>query len=359
MKHVNCGVKNYRDILDNYDKDNLCSDDHKFYLQTKCRILCLAYINALKKMGKDDNLRFEACCQEAVDHCALTGSTKRAKNGTAVMKWHRWFRDQESFPCPTSKKLLEPQLFEFFPTAKAEILDWSFENFADLTTPSMRERVIQCIQELHDASNSHSYTNEKKILLDCLQQHPPSETTILRWMKLIGFRYDTKKKIYYVDGHEKSEQRFSRLEFSEHYLTKLEPRMCRWIQISKSVAQDMVKAGCIPESILKAGYEYRDLRWGPGREEDMLEFHVDAHEYFQKYAVENCFTKLGGKELYLGGYPSVRAGKKRILIVLGQDECVFHQYLIKDKTWVHVPTGKRPLLPKSQGATLMVSAFQG
>ena len=48
-------------------------------------------------MGKDDSLGFEACCQQAVDHFSITGSTNRATEGRAVMRWHRWFRDHESF----------------------------------------------------------------------------------------------------------------------------------------------------------------------------------------------------------------------------------------------------------------------
>jgi hypothetical protein len=42
---------------------------------------------------------------------------------------------------------------------------------------------------------------------------------------------------------------------------------------------------------------------------------------------------------------------------LGQDKSVFHQYCLQTRQWVG-PNGARPLLPKSNGYGLMVSAFQ-
>ena len=40
---------------------------------------------------------------------------------------------------------------------------------------------------------------------------PPSLTTVWRWIKLVGFRYDNEKKSFYIDGHEKPEQKFHRV----------------------------------------------------------------------------------------------------------------------------------------------------
>ena len=41
---------------------------------------------------------------------------------------------------------------------------------------------------------------------------------------------------------------------------------------------------------------------------------------------------------------------------MGQDECIFKQYLFNPKQWV-LPDGTRPLLPKDEGQGTMVSAF--
>ena len=44
------------------------------------------------------------------------------------------------------------------------------------------------------------------------------------------------------------------------------------------------------------------------------------------------------------------------IMIVGQDESVFAQYLLGSKTWVG-PKGQRPLLPKSEGDKFMLSAF--
>ena len=46
------------------------------------------------------------------------------------------------------------------------------------------------------------------------------------------------------------------------------------------------------------------------------------------------------------------------LVIIGQDECVFMQYLLGTKYWTG-PKGERPLLPKSEGDAYMVAAFSG
>ena len=61
----------------------------------------------------------------------------------------------------------------------------------------------------------------------------------------------------------------------------------------------------------------------------------------------------------VGGNLSVRkpAGTKPLMI-FGQDENVFNQFLLKSKQeWVG-PEGQRALLPKTDGISLMISAFQ-
>ncbi|KAI2502373.1 hypothetical protein MHU86_12105 [Fragilaria crotonensis] len=54
---------------------------------------------------------------------------------------------------------------------------------------------------------------------------------------------------------------------------------------------------------------------------------------------------------------SIRVSSKtRPMMIVGQDESVFAQYLLGAKTWVG-PKGQRPLLPKSEGDGYMLSAF--
>ena len=46
----------------------------------------------------------------------------------------------------------------------------------------------------------------------------------------------------------------------------------------------------------------------------------------------------------------------RPLMIVGQDESVFAQFLLGSKTWVG-PRGQRPLLPKAEGDGYMLSSF--
>ena len=82
----------------------------------------------------------------------------------------------------------------------------------------------------------------------------------------------------------------------------------------------------------------------------MVELHVDTCEYaFQ----------LGNKRTTYGGNLSVRFPTKQAkpIVIFGQDECAFNQFLMGNRQWVG-PTGQRALLPKTEGAMIMILAFQ-
>ena len=44
-------------------------------------------------------------------------------------------------------------------------------------------------------------------------------------------------------------------------------------------------------------------------------------------------------------------------MIIGQDECVFSQFLLSSKMWTG-PNSEAPLLPKSEGESCMISAMQ-
>jgi hypothetical protein len=45
-----------------------------------------------------------------------------------------------------------------------------------------------------------------------------SMTTVFRWMGRLGFKYETRQKTYYVDGHEKPETKKYRKTMVSQYL---------------------------------------------------------------------------------------------------------------------------------------------
>ena len=169
-----------------------------------------------------------------------------------------------------------------------------------------------------------------------------SFNTAWRWMRLLGFRYDTRKKSFYVDGHEREDVVAHRDSFCKHYLTVLEPYCRRWIQLPLS------EAATIKTLDTEIGHPYYDIV----SDEDRVEFHVDYWKH--------CLSKLKTLEETprdIEATTSIRVSTSvRPHMIIGQDESVFAQYLLSSKQWIG-PKGQVPLLPKTEGDGYMLSAF--
>ena len=165
--------------------------------------------------------------------------------------------------------------------------------------------------------------------------------TVYNWMSLLGFKYSATKKTYYVDGHEKPDVVAYRKEYCNQYVID-ELRCFRWIQLSKPEVEKLEKENI--DFVRDYGYEYKDNTTGL----TMFEFHVDDHESFHKTAAA---------KFPFGGNLSVRKkeGDKPI-IMIGQDESVYKQYLINSKQW-NLPDGTTAVNPKDEGHGIMLSSF--
>ena len=96
------------------------------------------------------------------------------------------------------------------------------------------------------------------------------------------------------------------------------------------------------------GFSYRD-----DNDVEMVEFHVDDHDFLHDVANEMGHGLMGGNL-------SVRKPElpsNRPLMILGQGESVVNQFLLGSRQWVG-PDGQRALRPKTDGLSLMLSAFQ-
>jgi hypothetical protein len=85
---------------------------------------------------------------------------------------------------------------------------------------------------------------------------------------------------------------------------------------------------------------------------DMVEFHVDDHDFLHDIAKEMGYSSM---EMNLSAVRKPESSKP--LMIFGQDESVFNQYLLGNREWVG-PERQRALLPKTDGLSLMMSAFQ-
>jgi hypothetical protein len=162
-------------------------------------------------------------------------------------------------------------------------------------------------------------------------------------MRLLGFKYDVRRKSFYVDGHDECEDVVTyRQTFCETYLTKLEPFCNRWIQFP------FAKATMINGLDIGLGHCYFDII----QNVELVEFHIN-------YWNRHCGADAGMRSTQENINPttSIRVSSKaRPIMIVGQDESVFAQYLLGAKTWIG-PKGQRPLLPKSEGDDYMLSAF--
>ena len=163
-------------------------------------------------------------------------------------------------------------------------------------------------------------------------------------MEKLGWKYCRRKKSFCVDGHEQPAQKLHRKEFCEKYLGVWEPRMYWWIKIDKQELLTLKEQNEISKNV--SSYEYIDAS-GLSK----VEMHIDTCEW----------TSKKGNEHEFGGNLSIRKNVSlpliKPIIIICQDKCVFIQYLLGKSQWVG-PSGHRVLLPKTDGLSVMICAFQ-
>jgi hypothetical protein len=144
-------------------------------------------------------------------------------------------------------------------------------------------------------------------------------------MKYLGYTYDRVKKSFYVDGHERPDVVEEREKFCKTYLQELEPRCQRWVQLPEDELDGL------PDLIPSQSWKIKNrgcYYWRRNVDDKkMVEFHEDDIDDIEE---------LSDKPRRM----SIRAptGAKK-LVLLGQDECVFSQFLFGSKHWVS-PTGR-------------------
>ena len=383
LQQANRTVDGWKDVIEKHDKDNLCSSYDIFIIRQRCSILCLAYTYALEEMNSARWI--EDCCAAAIAACSKLGIEAAATNERTVAGWNILLRaNREHFPMPNPKILKKrplPDLLEYFPDEiTSPWLGYCIENLADLTVEMARNQLVTSLipsaaarttsnsdaatignndtaigevvlqQELEqDARQEGGSILQQKMIRDCLLQvyleRPISLSTTWRWLRRLGFTYDTRKKSFFVDGHERPNVVFRRNEFCTLYLTKLEPRAHRWIQVTSETVDEWKREEKMSEDNNR-GYNYIS-----DDNKNMVEFHVDDLDLLHEHAANMGFGSFGGNL-------SVRKPQDvKPLMIFGQDESVYSQFLLGSRQWVG-PEGQRPLLPKTDGLSLMISALQ-
>ena len=333
----------WRHVLNDEDKQDVCSEFDRFNIRSKCQYISVALKFAERKMPM---WTWKKCCSEAVKAMEIVG-LDLIRNGETLRKWHLLFRDNnDCFPNPARHRhdgrSPLPMLLENNPDLKNALVRYCKEHLdhltAELITSYLYETALPALlEERRRELVSNDFTLEQLLQENRLTKIAVS--TIYRWMERLGFKYEPRKKCYYVDGHEKPETIIYRRNFCQRYI-KHELRMFRWIQIPSERANLLVKERKISESI---GHHYVD-----NNGVDMVEYHVDDSPVFEEVASQN--TRFGG-------YLSVRKPEgSKPLICLGQDEYIFKQFTFTTKSWT-APDGQKALVPKDDGMGIMISAF--
>jgi len=359
----------WKTIVQGHDPDNICTKVEIFEIRQRAAFLCCAYRLALHNMNK---WTWHQCCTEACNTMNALGF-KQASCSKTIANWNIVFRKLECFPHPNlfvqcGKRPL-PRLLEMFPDAKGQIIAYAVKNLATLSIESLHDYIISTVLprlvktwreeeqiEEQDSTGTSTGTtgtiaptelqnhNHDSITAKFLKAHglkSLSLSTTWRWMRLLGFSYDTRRKGFYVDGHEREDVVANRVEFCNKYLTEYEPYCKRWIQIR------LEKAQTIKDLDLTFGYHYLDIV----SNEQRVEFHID---YFNQVQEKNLPQQI---QEHQDPTMSIRVARgARPLMLIGQDESVFAQYLMPSKNWMG-PNGEVPLLPKSEGDGYMLSAF--
>ena len=315
----------------------------------------------------------EDCCIQAIADCNRIRIEAAATSERTVADWNILLKaNREHFPLPDPKihkhKKPLPDLLEYF---QEEVtlpwIDYCIGNLADLTVEQARNELITkiipsaALSLTTSARTNHNGTHESEDnttievdegieetrsskmqyqtiedgLLQSYLDLPISLSTTWRWLRRLGFHYDSRKESFSVDGHERPDVVFYRNDFCSKYLSKLEPRTHRrWMQMTKETVEKWKSERRILEDTERTerGYTYQEPHTG----KEMVEFHVDDYNMLQNLAVEMGFGIHGGN-LSVQKPPAARP-----LMIFGQDESVFNQFPLKSRQWVG-PNGQRPL----------------
>ena len=333
----------WKTTLDDLDSQNVCTRHDIFVLTMKCRYLSYALRLALDHMP---TMTWMDCCEEALNKINEIDGNKYTKSARTIQRWHLEFRMcGECFPNPRVRRrgraAMLPPMLDSNPDLKEYLVTYAKENLSNLTAELLysylQETAMPALLEQRRRETGNGEMTMEELLKEN-QLKTLTLRTIYNWMDRLGFKYETRKKCYYVDNHEKPENVSYRGKFIDRYL-EYEKRMHRWIQIPNNEVLQLVEEGKLLEG---EGHRYEDANGN-----DMVEFHVDDSDEF--------LDRVEGTRF--GGHLSVRkAADEKPLVCFGQDESIFKQYSFSTKAWTG-PDGEKPLIPKDDGAGIMISAM--
>ena len=351
----------WRKLVHDEDIDNHYNSMSIFDLRNKAKYLTKAIENAIETYEEEG---WTNCCNKAIQdinkfensHLLQANQSDNYNHRwmincpSTLRRWYRVFNhhNNQHFINPFSliKKKKLPALLDSNPDITEAIISFCNNNLLELSTHTLQEFIIgTCLPQL--LQKRRKELNNPDIDMEFIKKENNLKTvcsqTVGTWMNLLGYRYCETKKSYYCDSHERPENIAYRYKYIDRYLER-EFRCFRWIQVTEEKYNEMINDGSI---FTGEPYHFvNDLG------QKSLEFHVDDCEDFSDW---DCWPDTDSEKF--GGCLSVRMpeGVKPI-IVFGQDECIFKQYIFTKKSWMG-PEGQTAIIPKDEGQGLMMSSF--
>jgi hypothetical protein len=258
----------YKLILDGGDLHNECTNLDIITLKVKLLILLLVYKTCLCRMGAGGGASFAACINEVLE--LLDGSgIDQATHFQTVQEWNRIFRARELWPHPRgppgARNQSDPPLFEVYSEAKERITQYCCDNIRDNSCEQVHDYILDSLvpedlipkwidplsaQDAHDHALGASAEERKTMFLSAHQLSTLSlSTVLLRWMKGIGMKYQTKSKSFYVDGHEQEEVVNNCIGFLVNTnLREWEPRCLQFVRLTEAelcTIPDLLESDCL------------------------------------------------------------------------------------------------------------------
>ena len=334
-------------LIRDFDENDKLTDKQITKIRYQCIYLRKAYEVAIQYMN---GITWVQSIRKAIEELSDQGIII-VKNDKTIRKWNVMFRTDESFLPSHIGSEMEPKVFTFFPDCKKEFLHYcnSKAKIGELSTEA-------AYIEIKNRILPNCYSNLLLEYDDCSTENIPSYDEILKtldlkcicfasvnnWLKFLGFSYSETKQCYYTDVHEREDVVKDREERFLGTYYNYEIRSYRWIQITDEVAVKLEEEHTdFPKSCY---YQYSvDGRM-------MREYHIDTHDSLSKY-INSSNEQYGGNlstRLEIGAKP---------LMLIGQDESTYHQFVFSKRHW-KPKSGMNFILPKSTGEILMISGFQ-
>ena len=125
------------------------------------------------------------------------------KSYQTIMQWNRVFHKHEVFPHHNyyveMGKTDEPLFLQTFPQVKIELSKWATQNIDKISCESIGNQLRQKIlPDIYSSYLQESVDNQPLMnyFLKSFNLKSISESTIWRWIKIIGFKYCDRKKIF-------------------------------------------------------------------------------------------------------------------------------------------------------------------